>query len=223
MQYWGYKFEGLSTLPRPWADCTRAEIEARESDVVNNYAQYCSIVRTGIGSHTLILAGEVDAVLGCKPDEGDDSQIPYVELKTSEDFDPRDGKSATKFERKMCRFWAQSFLLGVPKVVVGFRDSNGWLRRVEEFKTLGIPGLVKRGRGTWDGNVCINFAASFLEFLRGVVKGQGTWRIERRKGAKEILVRKVGEDVDSVVASRRFREHRERLRSGKDDEREVRT
>lgn len=217
MQYWGYKFETLSTLPRPWADCTRTEIESRESETVNNYAQYCSIVRTGIGNHTLILGGEVDAVLGCKPDEGDESQIPYIELKTSEDFDPRDGKSAVKFERKMCRFWAQSFLLGVPSVVVGFRDRDGWLRRMEEFKTLSIPGIVKRGRGTWDGNVCINFAAKFLDFLREIIKGEGTWRIERKKGAKEILVWKMSEDGDRVVASERFREHRARFNGGSEE------
>lgn len=29
--------------------------------VVNNYAQYCSIVKTGIGNVTMILGGEVDA------------------------------------------------------------------------------------------------------------------------------------------------------------------
>ncbi|CZT21935.1 related to Protein rai1 [Ramularia collo-cygni] len=213
MQYWGYKFETLSTLPRSWAECSRTEIESRESEVVNNYAQYCSIARTGIGNHTLVLAGEVDAVLGCKPDDGDESQIPYVELKTSEDFDARDGKSAVKFERKMCRFWAQSFLLGVPSVVVGFRDRNGWLRRMEEFKTLAIPGVVKRGRGTWDGSVCINFTAKFLDFLQNVVTGDGTWRIERKKGAKEILVWNLNDQRDHVVATERFREHRTRARS----------
>lgn len=216
MQYWGYKFETLSTLPRPWADCTRAEIESRESETVNNYAQYCSIVRTGIGNHTLILAGEVDAVLGRKPDEGDEGEIPYIELKTSEDFHHRDDKSALRFERKMCRFWAQSFLLGVPRVVVGFRNRDGRLQRVEEWKTLSIPGVVKRGRGTWDGNACINFTAKFLDFLREVVRGEGTWRIARKKGAKEILVWKVGEDPDRVVASGRFREHRARLESGRE-------
>lgn len=214
MQYWGYKFETLSTLPRPWADCTREEIESRETETVNNYAQYCSIVRTGIGNHTIVLAGEVDAVIGCKPD--DESQIPYVELKTSEDFHPGEGKSAMKFERKMCRFWAQSFLLGVPSVVVGFRDRDGRLRRIEDWKTLSIPGVVKRGRATWDGNVCINFAAKFLDFIREVVRGEGTWRIERKKGAKEIFIWKVSEDVDSVVASARFRQHRANFQSGKE-------
>lgn len=76
-----------------------------------------------------------------------------------------------KYERKLLKFWAQSFLLGVPKIVVGFRDERGIVHRLEEIETASIPGKVKRiGKGTWDGNICINFAAQFLEcrFVRTV-------------------------------------------------------
>lgn len=69
-----------------------------------------------------------------------------------------------KYERKLLKFWAQSFLLGVPKIIVGFRSREGILQRLEELETHSIPGRVKRyGKGTWDGNICINFAAEFLE------------------------------------------------------------
>lgn len=57
----GYKFETLSTLPRTWAETSREFIENRENEVVNNKEQYCSVVRTGVGSTTLCLGGEVDA------------------------------------------------------------------------------------------------------------------------------------------------------------------
>ena len=61
----GYKFEALSMLDRPWADATREEIEGREDDVVDNYIQYCSLVKTGMGSASMILAGEVDGGTYC--------------------------------------------------------------------------------------------------------------------------------------------------------------
>lgn len=68
------------------------------------------------------------------------------------------------FERKLMKFWIQSFLLGVPKIIVGFRDPNGILLRIEELETANIPITVKRrGHGTWDGNMCINFTADFLD------------------------------------------------------------
>jgi RAT1-interacting protein len=76
----------------------------------------------------------------------------------------RDERTMLAFERKLMKFWIQSFLLGVPKIIVGFRDQNGFLMRVEEMETAAIPGTVKRrGKGTWDGNMCINFTASFLD------------------------------------------------------------
>ena len=57
----GYKFETLSLIPDQWNSTTREFIESREDMVVNNYAQYCSIVRTGIGKAKLVIGGEVDA------------------------------------------------------------------------------------------------------------------------------------------------------------------
>jgi len=57
----GYKFETLCLLPQPWGETTREYIESRQHEVVSNYAQYCSVVQTGIGSSKLILGGEVDA------------------------------------------------------------------------------------------------------------------------------------------------------------------
>lgn len=166
-------------------------------------------MRTGIGNHSIVIGGEVDAVIGCKPDEPTDP-IPYVELKTSEDFHSNDQKSAKKFERKMCRFWAQSFLLGVPKIVIGFRNKDGFLQRLEAWDTLDIPNFVKRqGMQTWDGNTCINFAAAFLDFLKQQITGEGTWTIERKKGANEILLSKISDDYDKKIVGRSFRQHRE--------------
>jgi RAT1-interacting protein len=57
----GYKFETLCLLPSTWAETDREYIENRENEIVNNHAQYCSVVKTGIGSTVMILGGEVDA------------------------------------------------------------------------------------------------------------------------------------------------------------------
>lgn len=57
----GYKFETLCLLPAAWDETPRDYIENRENEIVNNFAQYCSVVKTGIGSTVMILGGEVDA------------------------------------------------------------------------------------------------------------------------------------------------------------------
>lgn len=59
----GYKFESLCLLPDTWDATSRQFIERRESEPVDNLAQYCSIVKTGIGDARLVLGGEVDAGL----------------------------------------------------------------------------------------------------------------------------------------------------------------
>ena len=161
MSYWGYKFETLSLIPRHWYHTTREEIESRESQSVSNYAQYCSIVRTGFGKIKMIIGGEVDAVWDIKPNDAS-QPINWVELKTSAEL--TNDREKTKFERKLLKFWAQSFLLGVPKIIVGFRSADGILRRLQEFDTQTIPDQVSRhGKRLWDGQICINFTASFLE------------------------------------------------------------
>lgn len=110
-----------------------------------------------------------------------------------------------KYERKLLKFWIQSFLLGVPKIIVGFRNQKGILQRLEELETKNIPGIVKRqGKGTWDGNLCINFTAAFLDCessttcnvestnassgLKQTITTDGVWRIRKRERSSLIEV-----------------------------------
>ncbi|KAI0119176.1 protein RAI1 [Daldinia grandis] len=191
MTYWGYKFETLSCLPRPWGEVHREIIESRDEEIVNNKAQYCSVVRTGIGKTVMCLGGEVDAIWDSKPKEKG-APINWIELKTSVEI--RDDRGMQNFERKLMKFWIQSFLLGVPKIIVGFRSQQGILTKLEEIQTAKIPETaVKRGVRSWNANACINFANAFLEWLRSTVNDEGVWRIRRRPHSGAIEVFKVEE------------------------------
>lgn len=127
------------------------------------------------------------------------------------------------FERKLMKFWIQSFLLGVPKIIVGFRDPNGILLRLEEMETAAIPGVVKRrGKGTWDGNMCINFTASFLDcklpilfgcsdcrvlrilVLKSTIMSDGVWRIRRQERSQFIEVFKKEETGHGDILTDEF-------------------
>jgi len=109
------------------------------------------------------------------------------------------------FERKLMKFWIQSFLLGVPKIIVGFRDQNGILVRIEEMETAAIPGTVKRrNNGTWDGNMCINFTAAFLEHLKATITSDGVWRIRRQERSPNIEIFKVEETGHGDIISDEF-------------------
>ncbi|KAF9881138.1 hypothetical protein CkaCkLH20_01288 [Colletotrichum karsti] len=191
MQFWGYKFETLATLPAPWGDTPRDYIENRPNEIVNNKAQYCSVVRTGIGQTVICIGGEVDAVWDSKPAK-QGAPTNWVELKTS--LSIRDDRDVGNFHRKLMKFWIQSFLLGVPKIIVGFRNNRGLLTSVEEIETEKIPDTVeRRGNAAWNGDMCVNFAAEFLVWLRQTINDDGVWRIRRQPGSPEIEVFRVEE------------------------------
>ncbi|KAL8674602.1 MAG: hypothetical protein Q9168_000977 [Polycauliona sp. 1 TL-2023] len=197
MSYWGYKFETLALLPATWAETSRDYIESREDLVVNNHAQYCSVVRTGIGKSRLILG-----VWDAKPSRADDP-INWVELKTA--ATPLSDRDVLKYERKLLKFWIQSFLLGVPRIIVGFRTKDGILQSLEELETSQIPRLVKhRGKGTWDGNLCISFTANFLDWLKTTIEGEGVWRIRKRDKATVIEVFRIEESGHGDILSHDF-------------------
>lgn len=120
--------------------------------MVVSYSQYHA-------SHWL--DAESCVVWDAKP-ESKDEPVNWVELKTSAEIE--NDRDTLKFERKLLKFWIQSFLLGVPKIIVGFRSKHGILQRLQELETGDIPNMVmKNGKGTWDGNTCINFTSCFLQ------------------------------------------------------------
>ena len=122
-------------------------------------------------------------------------------------------RETMKFERKLLRYWAQSFLLGVPTIAVGFRTQDGFLTRIQELSTQKIPGQVKQGSKLWDGNVCINFTGAVLEMLKQTVTGEGVWRVQRKKGQKVIEVSKMEELGTGRILKPSFKAHREKLRA----------
>ncbi|KAI5798571.1 RAI1 like PD-XK nuclease-domain-containing protein [Pyronema domesticum] len=199
MSFWGYKFESLATLPKTWHECTREEVDNRPNERVSNKAQFCSIVKTGLGDTKLILGGEVDAVWDVRPS--------YVELKTSKL--PVNERDEVTFERKLQKFWAQSFLLGVGKIVVGFRDDHGTLLSTRDFETQAIPAIAKRSqRRLWDGNQSIDFTAEALRWIKEQIHEGGVWRIKYDpKGNREITITKV--EGEKTFLTQEFLEWRE--------------
>jgi RAT1-interacting protein len=201
MTYWGYKFETLALLSTPPSSTPPEVIQNRHKEKVSNHAQHCSIVKTSFGPHTLLLGGEVDGLSGPKPATDSTTPIPWVELKTSEELPPNPSHhNVLKFERKLLKFWAQSFLLGVPKIIVGWRSKQGILNGVQEFDTGKIPGMVRRGTKCWDGNTCINFAADFLAFLKETVVGDGVYKVSLRKKAGVVEVQRVQDGTGGIVS-----------------------
>lgn len=160
--YFGYRFESL---------CTGAENEPTDAN-----SEFCSIVRLRLGAHRICFGAEIDA---------EDKTVPsdkgplrrYVELKTMrEPRNDRDWSSAYRF--RFCKYWVQSYLAGVRKVVIGMRNDHGILTKVEHFPTSSLPKLAREnlqsnrpgGRPVWDPFVILNFLDLILSRVLEVTK-----------------------------------------------------
>ncbi|XP_061702589.1 decapping and exoribonuclease protein-like [Syngnathoides biaculeatus] len=159
MMYWGYKFE-------QYMCADKMDGSPDPSGVVDTNEAFCTVVQTRLSDHRLLFSGEVD----CR-DRGPDAPAPpacYVELKTSAEIcTPKQRSNFRRF--KLLKWWAQSFLPGVPRVVAGFRDDAGVVVSVETFRISEISRLVKAEDKCWRPTVCMNFCSDFLSFVKRVV------------------------------------------------------
>ncbi|XP_076925484.1 NAD-capped RNA hydrolase DXO1-like [Bidens hawaiensis] len=155
MSYWGYCFETLAT-----EDPRRDDGEGIHH--VDANVEYCAVIKTKLGAHRILMGAEMDCC-----DSTDDGRRFYVELKTSRELDYHNKET---FEReKLLKFWIQSFLAGVPYIVIGYRDDAGRLVRTERLRTKDITHRVKM-KNYWQGGVCLAFADEVLCWLYGTVK-----------------------------------------------------
>lgn len=199
----GYKFEALALLPRPWAECSRDLIERRALAPVNNAEQYCSVVETGIADAKLVLGGEVDGVWDAKP--ADPSRgVRWVELKCCAQ-PGADARGRAFLARKLLKWWAQSFLIGCPKIIVGMRgrrDAVPTLREVVEFETAEVPGV--HSCGVWEKETCMRALEQFVGWVREHVTAEGVWEIEQAEGANGLRLQKVAETGHDGIVSEEF-------------------
>lgn len=87
--------------------------------------------------------------------------------------------------------------------------------------TASIPGTVKRrGKGTWDGNMCINFASHLLDckytkndlgttltrdsVIKATIVEDGVWRIRRKERSPSIEIFKLEKTGHGDILSDEF-------------------
>ncbi|KAI8377325.1 hypothetical protein BD560DRAFT_325731 [Blakeslea trispora] len=66
MSYWGYRFETLCTISKPphLVKKDDQELQDRLAQTVNTNIQYCILVKTQLGSSSIIMGAEVDCCRG---------------------------------------------------------------------------------------------------------------------------------------------------------------
>ncbi|KIP04285.1 hypothetical protein PHLGIDRAFT_109789 [Phlebiopsis gigantea 11061_1 CR5-6] len=198
--YYGYSFESYctsSTPQRKVEDNVSMTIPLGWGGDVDTNVQWCAVVKTKLGNQRLVIGGEVDCVRG--------GTKSLVELKTSVII--RNPQDETRFEKKLLKFYFQSFLLGVPEIIVGFRTLQGQVSTIQPFKTIEIPRLVRGKPNAWDPTICLDWGDRFLAFLKRSITAQtesleseGVWRVVFSPGSGVTLSRLDAPGVEEVKA-----------------------
>ncbi|KIO26316.1 hypothetical protein M407DRAFT_24403 [Tulasnella calospora MUT 4182] len=198
--YYGYAFESYCTTDRPLPPDIPPQGDGWGGPVDTN-VQWCTVVKTKLGNLRIIMGAEVDCVRETFTGQPD----TFVELKTSQVI--RNQRDDQRFRSKMLKYWAQSYLLGIPEVVVGFRTQEGRIANVQSFPTLDFTKMA-RERGEWDGGVCLEFGFEFLthilrytRFAQKHTKDTIVWRISFKPGSG-VTIKQVDFDTpayDEVV------------------------
>ena len=135
---------------------------------VHNNNQYCCVMRSRISdqhsSHSFVCGAEVDCQIP-KFKEVPGTLSNFIEIKST-----RKIKTQSQYDSfikyKLIKWWAQSYLVGVPKVYVGYRNDKF---QIQETELLSIEKFPELGQHYWSANVCLNFLNQFLSFIKSNV------------------------------------------------------
>ncbi|GMT28744.1 hypothetical protein PFISCL1PPCAC_20041 [Pristionchus fissidentatus] len=146
MAYWGFKFEQYMTSETAGGEAdTSSHVDCREEFAVTFKTRI--EIPGGRGRCLRIAYGaEVDGI---------DANGSLVEMKTQ-----RKALEGGFWKWKSIKWWLQSFLIGLDKITVGYRNDDGIVERVG---TIGLNELAQRS--TWKGNICFNFIATVLSMV----------------------------------------------------------
>ncbi|KAJ1368593.1 hypothetical protein KIN20_029756 [Parelaphostrongylus tenuis] len=185
MSYWGFKFEQYMTV----AD---KEGEPIVNTPVTSREEFGVVVRSELGTSVgrplkMVYGAEIDAI---------NRNGRFVELKTQ-----RHALEGAFWKQKSLKWWLQSFLVGIDHIIVGYRDDNGIVKKVESVQISELP-----KRGEWSGSVCMNLLSSVLNSVRELLVEGGACLVRFEQNRDEITIHSAPlRDVDFFTYT--FRVH----------------
>ncbi|KAF1329197.1 Decapping nuclease dxo, partial [Globisporangium splendens] len=164
--YAGRQFEIASTHAKQSEhDGEGSSSQPSGERVVNEDEEYCGLFASTLVGKRLVIAAEIDCLDGSKDN--------YVELKTFRVLQRE--KDQFVFERfKLLAFWIQSFIVGIPKIVCGFRNDDFELCKLQTFKTVEIPSFCRK---YWSPTACLNFTSSFLDWVYATAQEERVYQL----------------------------------------------
>ena len=164
--YGGFKFESICMVPleeksssnSAFNDSLCVPLKDRMMIPVNAIAYFGIVYRSRLGRFNILASAEVDGV--------DTNGSDYVELKTQRILSSEKDHHYF-FRDKLLKFWLQSYLAGIPRLLLGWRDDTFQLKHLEYINVADIPEIITtNARMNWNGMGLIKFGQVFFEWLK---------------------------------------------------------
>lgn len=178
--YFGYKFESLAAAAGTGTQPAPARV---------NRSEFATVAKRQIGGLMCAVAGETDGFDATKvaascPEPPPGSAWPthsgrtippssFLELKTLKWPPPHArGAVATLYNVKCAKWWWQTFVCGIPTVILGGRDGAGMLTRVDAVAAAELPGWAAARGGRWTPEQIVAVASDILRFIVDTARAQ---------------------------------------------------
>ncbi|KZC11031.1 PREDICTED: decapping and exoribonuclease protein-like [Dufourea novaeangliae] len=160
---WGYKFEQylVSDSPSENPDLSKP---------LNQNEEFCCVFKSRLGNNILLYGAEVDAVCSEHPiqDTLIGKKVELVEMKTMHHnaLNLYKNSIASYRAHRTLKWWVQSYLVGIDKIICGLRDNNGIVHSIQKFN---LNKLVKDSKHDWNPEGCTSFCTGLLERMKAVI------------------------------------------------------
>lgn len=174
--YGGFRFESLTMIPVDTPLDQIPSISDRYLAPVNAIGYFGIVYKACLGEHSLLLSAEMDGL--------DQDSKDYIELKTQRIIS-NDKERFFFIQDKLFKFWIQSYLAHVPKLLIGWRDEKFDLIQLEEISVFSIPEIVIGNGYAWNGDGAIIFGEKFFDWLKKIVISREINLLLERKDERE--------------------------------------
>ncbi|GIL54992.1 hypothetical protein Vafri_10666 [Volvox africanus] len=210
--YYGYKFEAI---------CTDADPDT----VVDSTGEFASMFQVRLGQHLILMAAEMDAWE--EPAEQEQENFAgYAELKTY--VVPQGERGIQRlYQEKYPRWWLQSFLAGVPTLVLGGRDRDGIIRKVTRLPVTRLPAMARTQGYPFDAFQLLRFGDAALEWMRNAASAtpeeqvRFTYDSQQRAITTTVLSPDMGSNLPERVVAALTRPMAQEEEQGSDAENQM--
>lgn len=159
--YYGFKFETyfLSSHPEKEPDTKSPVVLSKE---------FCCIYETKLEHTNIFYGAEMDGIVRDSPidDDMNFNDLEFIELKVKR-RETHFRQTISFYKYKAIKWWCQSFLVGIKRIIVGLRNDNGIVGSYEE---VDIRNVARESKDHWSPSVCMKFCSEFLNLVKSDMK-----------------------------------------------------